>query len=146
MVLPSEPVWAQQANSQAEDREIFQFLLTNKDQINREVTKLNNGVETLTESSVPAVAKKIQEHVAAMYDRVENRRPIRMRDPLFRAIFQHAGQIHMKMEKTDNGIRVVETSDDPYVVKLIQAHADVVSRFVKYGFDESRKNHPVPKR
>jgi hypothetical protein len=39
---------------------------------------------------------------------------------------------------------VKETSDDPYVVKLIQAHAEVVSLFIKNGFDEARRNHEVP--
>jgi hypothetical protein len=42
-------------------------------------------------------------------------------------------------------VKVVETSDDPYTVKLIQAHAQVVSLFVEKGFPEAAKNHEVPK-
>lgn len=39
---------------------------------------------------------------------------------------------------------VTETSDDPYVVKLIQAHADIVSLIVNNGFSEAHRNHVVP--
>ncbi|MFN9918020.1 MAG: hypothetical protein ACK53L_35870, partial [Pirellulaceae bacterium] len=39
---------------------------------------------------------------------------------------------------------MTETSDDPYVVRLIQAHAKVVSGFVERGHAEAMKNHPVP--
>jgi high-affinity K+ transport system ATPase subunit B len=39
---------------------------------------------------------------------------------------------------------VSEASRDPYVVKLIQAHAQVVSAFIANGRSEMMKNHPVP--
>jgi hypothetical protein len=52
----------------------------------------------------------------------------------------------MRYEFTPRGVRVVETSADPYVVKLIQAHADVVTLFVKNGRAEMMKNHDVPPR
>ena len=128
----------------AADRDVFHSLLQNHEAIRREVKNTENGVETLTESDKPEIAAKIQEHVAAMAKRVEQRRPIHMRDPLFAEVFRHADKIHLKYEKTAKGVRVVETSDDPYVVKLIQAHGGVVSLFVKNGFAEARKNHEVP--
>jgi hypothetical protein len=81
-----------------------------------------------------------------MYLRVEERRPIHRRDPLFAAIFRHADTIKMTVEQSEHGVKVTETSDDPYVAKLIQAHARVVSLFLKNGFREVRKNHPLPKR
>ncbi len=121
------------------DRDVFHFLLSNKDKITRNVTNLKDGVETLTESSDPAIVSKIQEHVAAMYDRVENNQPIRMRDPLFREVFKHTDKIKMELANTENGIRVKETSEDEYVVKVIQEHAKVVSGFVEYGFEERAK-------
>ena len=128
----------------AEDHEVFFFLLANGDKISREVKKLDDGVETLTESDDAKVAAKIQEHVDAMYARVDEVRPLHMRDPLFRELFRHADKIDMKHEKTEKGVRVVETSDDPYVAKLIQEHAKVVSLFIKNGHAEVRKNHAVP--
>lgn len=67
-----------------------------------------------------------------------------MRDPLFRAIFEHASQITFAHELTATGIKVVETSTDPYVVKLIQAHAEVLNQFIKNGRAEAMRNHDVP--
>ncbi len=126
------------------DRDDFHFLLQHHDEIRRVVNERDNGVETTTESDNEEVAAKIQKHVAAMYQRVEHQRPIRMRDPLFAAIFQHADKINMAIENTATGVRVVETSDDPYVAALLKAHAKVVSGFVEYGFEEARKTHAVP--
>ena len=81
-----------------------------------------------------------------MSARVEDQRPIHRRDPLFAEIFAHADKIEMKYEATDRGVTVVETSSDPYVAKLIQAHAEVVSAFIKNGRSEMMKNHAVPAR
>ncbi len=127
-----------------EDHNVFFYLLDHRDQIRRKVTDLPNGIETVTESDDAAVAAKIQEHVAAMYDRVENVHPIHMRDPLFREIFAHAKKISLKMTETDKGVRVTETSDDPYVAKLLQAHARVVSLFIQHGRPELHRNHALP--
>ena len=126
------------------DRDVFHFLLANGKKIRREVKNLKDGVETVTESDDPEVAGKIQEHVAAMYVRVETPSPIRMRDPLFAEIFRNTDKIEMKFEETEKGVKAIETSKDPYVAKLIQEHAKVVSLFVKNGFEEAHKNHAVP--
>lgn len=126
------------------DHEVFQYLLTNHSKIKRTVKVLPNGVETLTESETPEIAAKIKEHVEWMTVRIKETKPIRMRDPLFAEIFKHTDKITMKHEDTAKGVRVIETSDDPAVVKLIQAHATVVSGFVERGFAEAMKNHPVP--
>ena len=129
-----------------EDHNVFFFLLDHRDVIRRTVTDLPNGIETVTESDQADVATKIQEHVAAMYERVENVNPIHMRDPLFREIFAHAEKISMEMTETDKGVRVKETSDDPYVARLLQAHARVVSLFIKNGRPELHRNHELPPR
>ena len=126
------------------DQDVFHYLLGHHADIRRTVTRTDNGVETLTESDQPEVAKKIQEHVAAMHKRVQEGRGLRYWDDLFAAIFQRHASIKMSVENTDKGVRVKETSDDPLVVALIQAHADVVSQFVARGFEEAHRNHPVP--
>ena len=128
------------------DRDTFHFLLAHGDKIRREVKNLKDGVETLTESDDQEIADKIQEHVAAMYVRVEKPSPIHMRDPLSAEIFRNTDKIEMKVEETAKGIKAIETSKDPYVARLIQEHAKVVSLFVKNGFDEVHKNHAVPVR
>lgn len=126
------------------DRELFHQLLRHRDAIRRKVTKTEHGIETLTESDDPEVAVLIQKHVASMKKRVEEGNPIHRRDPLFAEVFRYADKIRVVAEKTEKGIRVTETSDDPYVTKLIQKHADVVSLFIKYGFDEVHRNHELP--
>ncbi|QEF96457.1 DsrE/DsrF-like family protein [Stieleria maiorica] len=127
------------------DHEVFQFLLSNHDKIDRTVKELPDGVETLTESDTPDIADKIKEHVEWMEYRIKNTKPIRMRDPLFAELFRHTDKIKMVHEDTEKGVRVTETSADPYVAKLIQEHAKVVSGFVRRGFAEAMKNHAVPR-
>ena len=126
------------------DRDLFHELLAHRAEIRRTVKAIDGGVETLTESDNPAIAAAIRQHVGSMKKRVEGGNPIHLRDPLFAEVFRHADKIQFAYEKTPAGVRVVETSKDPYVAKLIQAHAEVVSLFLKNGFDEVHKNHAVP--
>lgn len=126
------------------DQEVFHFLLDHHAEIRRSVKRLDNGVETLTESDNKEVATKIQEHAVSMHRRIKDGRGLRFWDELFVAIFQKHASIKMTVEKTEKGVKVVETSDDKAVVILIQAHAEVVSQFVAHGFDEAHKNHPAP--
>lgn len=126
------------------DQDVFHFLLNHHAEIRRSVKRLDNGVESLTESDNQDVAANIQEHVASMHQRIKDGRGLRFWDELFVAIFRKHASIKMTVEKTEKGVKVVETSDDKAVVILIQAHAEVVSQFVANGFDEAHKNHPVP--
>jgi len=126
------------------DMEVFHFLLDNRADIKRTVKRLPDGVETITETDKPEVAKQIREHVTAMHDRVKSGKGIHLRDPLFAEIFKNYDKVVMKIERTDKGVKVTETSDDPKVAKLIQAQADVVSKFIQNGHEEVRKNHALP--
>ena len=126
------------------DQDVFYYLLERHELIRREVKNLDNGVETITESDDEAVSSMIQEHVAAMHERVKTGRGLRFWDELFVAVFKNHDKIKMVVENTERGVKVTETSDDAYTIKLIQAHAVVVSKFVKRGFDEAHENHPVP--
>jgi hypothetical protein len=132
--------------SQQKDMELFHFLADHGRDIRRSIKVIPTGVETVTESDDPVVVERLRAHVASMTSRMAERRPIHMRDPLFAEVFRHAGQIAILHEPTPKGVRVVETSDDPYVAKLIQAHAEVVSLFIKNGRAEMMKNHEVPAR
>ncbi|MBN9121383.1 MAG: hypothetical protein J0I06_19900 [Planctomycetes bacterium] len=130
----------------AADRDVFHFLLANRADIKRTVKETKTGVETVTESDKPEVAKKIREHVAAMHARVKGGKGIHLRDPLFAELFKHYDKITMAVENTEKGAKVTESSDDPYVAKLIQAHARVVTKFIENGHAEVRKNHPLPEK
>lgn len=124
---------------------MFHYLLGRGSAIKRTVKNLDNGIESLTESDDPETAATIQKHVESMHKRVKEGRPIHMRDPLFAAVFFNAQKITMQVERTKKGVKVVETSNDRYVARLIQAHAAVVNLFIANGFAEARTNHAVPK-
>lgn len=119
-------------------------LLGDHRKITRKVTKLKDGVETLTESKDPKVAAKIQEHALAMQKRLKEGRPIRMWDPLFAELFENHAKIKMVVTKTKEGVSVKESSTDPYTVTLIQWHAEGVNGFVKEGMAGMHKEHPAP--
>ena len=133
-------------DAHAADMQLFHQLFEHRTEINRQVTNRENGIETLTESTNPEVTRLLQTHVAAMLARVREGRPIHLRDPLFAELFKNADRIEARHELTAGGVRVIETSKDPYVVKLLQAHAQVVSAFMANGMSEMMKNHPVPPR
>ena len=130
----------------AYDRDVFQTLLGNHELIHRDFHEIPTGIESTTESDNAEVAALIQDHVAAMKVRVEHGRAIRLWDPMFREIFANADKIRFEYENTPKGVKVRETSDDAYVVKLIQAHAKVVSGFVARGGAESQLAHEPPAR
>ncbi len=130
--------------NQPQDMKTIHALFDDHKKITRTIKKLDNGIETITESDDPKVQALIKEHVATMYKRLANKQPMRTWDPLFAALFKHADKIKMEMTTTAKGIRVVETSDDLYVIKLIQSHAEGVSEFVKEGMSSMHKEHPLP--
>jgi YHS domain-containing protein len=103
-----------------------------------------NGVEALTESDDPKVKAMIIEHTWAMKERLAKKQPIRQWDPLFAALFEHADKIKLEVKNTAKGVKITETSTDPYVVKLIQSHAQGVSEFVAEGMASMHKRHELP--
>lgn len=120
-------------------------LLADHEAIERRVVDRPDGVETWTESDDPEVAARIRTHVRQMKERLEDGRPIRRWDPLFAEIFEHADAIEMTIEDLPRGVRVIETSEDPYVVALIQQHAHrAVSEFVAGGMDRAHEPTPLP--
>jgi YHS domain-containing protein len=126
------------------DMQTIHSLLDNNTKITRTIKKISGGIETVTESEDAATRAKIVEHTWAMKARLEKHQPIRMWDPLFAELFKHADKIKLEVSNTAKGVKVVETSADAYVVKLIQAHAEGVSEFVKEGSSIMHKPHALP--
>jgi YHS domain-containing protein len=129
---------------QQKDMRTIHGLFDNHTSITRKVEITENGVITTTESSDPKVQAMLAEHVWAMQQRLENRQPIREWDPLFAELFKYAGKIKMEVTRTEKGMKVVETSEDPYVVKLIKAHAAGVSEFAREGMSVMHMQHELP--
>jgi hypothetical protein len=65
-------------------------------------------------------------------------------DPAFAEIFAQKDKVRMQVEILPDGVRVVESSDDPNVVLLIQAHGAQVSRFVAGGAKVAAQESPLP--
>ncbi|GAB5550113.1 MAG: hypothetical protein SangKO_098730 [Sandaracinaceae bacterium] len=145
LAIPSALAQGRGMGGHGGDMDTIHSLLADHQAIERRVVDRSDGVETLTESDDPEVAARIREHVRQMDARLEDGRPIRRWDPLFAEIFEHADAITMEIEDTEKGVRVVETSDDPYVVRLIQQHAHrAVSEFVERGMDRAHEPTPLP--
>lgn len=128
------------------DMQGFHYLLEHRGKITRTVTNLPNGIDTLTQSDDPDVAAQLRLHVAAMVSRMEEGRPIHARDPFFAEMFRQAKHVAIKVERTPTGVHVIETSEDPYTVLLLQEHARIVNAFLENGMAEMHKNHELPKK
>lgn len=116
-----------------------------RQEIERQVEELDNGVVTVTRApSSPEAAEAIDRHVREMKRVLESGGRVRMWDPLFREIFDHADKITMEIEKLEDGVRVTETSADAEVVKLIQAHAHKVTEFLDRGPAAVHEETPLP--
>jgi hypothetical protein len=140
----SRPMRGMMGEHAPQDMQTIHALFEAHQQITRTVKKLENGVETVTESEDAKVQVLIREHVAAMYLRLSARQPIRMWDPLYAELFKQAGKVKLEMANTPKGIKVTQTSGDPWVVKLLYAHAEGVSEFVREGMAAMHRQHPLP--
>jgi hypothetical protein len=128
-----------------QDMPAIHGLLSQHQKIKRSVKDIPDGVETITTSEDHEVAKLIREHVWQMKARIEEGRPIRQMDPLFREIFKNHQHIHMQIVDIPGGVRVTETADSPGVVPLVRQHARrAVSEFVAEGMRRAMQPTPLP--
>jgi hypothetical protein len=111
----------------------------------REIEDIPNGVATTTRSpGNPGAVGVLERHVREMKGLIEDGGRIRVWDPLFSEIFDHYDEIEMVVETLEDGVRVIETSENPEVVKLIRAHARKVSEFVARGPAAVHESTPLP--
>ena len=127
------------------DMPVIHGLLTAHEQIQREVEDVPGGIRSVTTSADPEIAQLIRTHVWQMKERMEDGRPIRRMDPVFRELFEHHDKIDIDIEEIPGGVRVLETSDDPQVTLLIRQHArHAVSEFVEGGMRRAMQPTPLP--
>jgi hypothetical protein len=110
--------------------------------IARKVEEIPDGVRTTTTTTKPELVETLRTHVRQMTRRLEQGRPVRMWDPVFRGVFAHADEIEVSLRDVEGGIEVTETSTNPSVVTLIRAHAAKVSDFVARGHAAARPPWP----
>jgi len=123
---------AQDANSAA-DMGVAMSLVHENTKIRRIVTRLPDGIRTVTESDDPKIAQDIKAHVASMSGRLKDGREFNIFSTTLPVIFDNAKNIKSAFEFTDKGAIVTRTSSDAKVVAALQAHADEVTELVKEG-------------
>jgi hypothetical protein len=103
--------------------------------ISREVVELPNGIRTVTFSEDEDLMAVIASHVVGMITRVEERRDpqIFIQSPTLDIFFERADRIETQIDMTDEGIVVIQTSDDPEVVAALHTHAGEVSAMADRG-------------
>lgn len=132
MAGPTAMLTKQDAGSAA-DMGLVHDLLTNHTKIKRTVTKLPDGIRTVTESDDPQVAQAIKAHVASMSQRLKDGREFNIFSSTLPVLFDNRDKITSKVEVTDKGSVVTRTSMDAKVVAALQAHAGEVTELVQDG-------------
>ena len=115
------------------DMQLVHGMLNGHENIKRTVTNLPNGIRTVTESDDPQVAQTIKAHVASMEKRLAEGRVFNLFSPTLPVLFEKKDSIRTKVEMTDKGSTVTQTSDDPQVAAALQAHAVEVSELARDG-------------
>ena len=115
------------------DMRLVHDMLGNHERIKRTVTNLPNGIRTVTESGDPQVAQAIKAHVASMTKRLSDGREFNMFSRTLPTLFENKDKIQTKIEMTENGSVVTQTSSDSTVVAALQAHAGEVSELARDG-------------
>ena len=101
----------------------------------REVVDLPNGIRTVTSSSDTAVMDALVSHVVGMIGRVErgDDPQIMIQSPTLDIFFMRGDAIVTEIDVNDEGVVVVQTSDDPEIVMALQVHAAEVSEMADRG-------------
>lgn len=122
-------------NATPEESAELAVLFQNFETITREVTELPNGIRTVTRSSDEDVMTNLVSHVVGMIGRVENGDDpkIMIQSPTLDIFFMRGETIRSEIDVTDEGIVVVQTSDDPEIVTALQTHAAEVSDMADRG-------------
>lgn len=129
----------QQDAGSAADMNLVHELLFNHGKIKRSVTRLPDGIRTVTESDDPQVAQAIKAHVASMSQRLESGREFNIFSKTLPVLFDQRDKIRSKVVVTDKGSVVTRTSSDPQVVAALQGHAAEVSELVQDGMVAMRR-------
>lgn len=128
-----------QKGTVAYDRGIWQSLLTDHTKIRRVVTFRADGVDAVTESDDPDVARRIKDHAQRMKIRMDQGATVRFWDPVFSELFENHDKVKLAVTVTEKGVSISESSEDPAVVSLLHAHASGLSDFVREGHAAGRR-------
>ena len=105
--------------------------------IDRTVENLPNGIRTVTHSADDDVMDALVSHVTGMIGRVEDGRDpqIFIQSPTLDIFFMKGDRIETDIEVSEEGIVVVQTSDDPEMIQALQVHAAEVTAMADRGME-----------
>lgn len=119
------------AEESAEMAELFRRF----QDLRRDVMLLPNGIRTSTGTDDPDLMATLASHVTGMISRVEEGRDpqVFIQSPTLDIFFARGDAIETEIEWTDEGLVVIQTSDDPEIVAALQTHAAEVTDMVDRG-------------
>lgn len=122
-------------NASAEESAEIALMFRHFDTITREVENLPNGIRTVTRSSDVAVMDALVSHSVGMIDRVwqKDDPEIRIQSPTLDIFFLHGDEILSDVEMADDGLVVIQTSENPEIVAALQTHAAEVTQMADRG-------------
>lgn len=122
-------------NASPQESAEIALLFRNFETISRQVTNLPNGIRTVTSSNVPEVMDALVSHSVGMIDRVGQKDDpkIIIQSPTLDVFFLHGDEITSEVSVEDEGLVVIQTSDNPKVVAALHAHAAEVSAMADRG-------------
>jgi hypothetical protein len=122
-------------NATAEESAELALLFRNFDTITREVENLPNGIRTVTRSSDRAVMDALVSHSVGMIDRVGQMDDpqILIQSPTLDIFFLHGNEILSDVSVEDEGLVVVQTSNNPEIIEALQTHAAEVTAMTERG-------------
>lgn len=122
-------------NATPEESAELAVMFRNFETITREVENLPNGIRTVTRSSDPAVMDALVSHSVGMIDRVGqlDDPEIMIQSPTLDAFFLHGKDIVSEVSVEDEGLVVIQTSDNPEMVEALQTHAAEVTAMADRG-------------
>ena len=121
----------------AEESEELAVMFRRFEEITRTVENLPNGIRTATFAEDEALMGIVTSHVIGMIDRVDMGRDpeVIIQSPTLDILFERRASIVTEMDVTEEGIVVIQTSDDPEVVAALHTHAAEVSAMVERGME-----------
>ena len=110
-------------------------LFQKHNEIKRLVENIPNGIITVTETDNEELRSSIVDHVTMMVTRLqEEKNPqVIIQSPTLHEIFEYYDEIETEIELTEKGISLIQTSENPEVVALLQQHAAEISDMVDRG-------------
>ncbi len=122
-------------NASAEESGEIAAMFNNFQTITRTVVNLPNGIKTVTNSTDSATMEALVSHVVGMIGRVEKKDDpqIMIQSPTLDIFFERAEALVTEIDVTDEGIVVLQTSDDQELVEAMHQHAAEVSAMAERG-------------